>query len=118
MVSRTTLFFSLFFFFFQAEDGIRDIGVTGVQTCALPIALMRAARAARTRRGPPRVANRGHRQRCDTNAHWACKSAYFNAGSATDYVREVPTSPHVRSASIGQHPGATGDAFPSAKGRS
>src|SRR3712207_3625229 len=27
----------LCFFFFQAEDGIRDIGVTGVQTCALPI---------------------------------------------------------------------------------
>src|SRR2546427_8388980 len=29
--------FSLFFFFFQAEDGIRDLTVTGVQTCALPI---------------------------------------------------------------------------------
>src|SRR3712207_7218745 len=29
--------FLYFFFFFQAEDGIRDIGVTGVQTCALPI---------------------------------------------------------------------------------
>src|SRR5437879_11547307 len=28
---------SLFFFFFQAEDGIRDTSVTGVQTCALPI---------------------------------------------------------------------------------
>src|SRR5215204_7223028 len=27
----------LFFFFFQAEDGIRDHCVTGVQTCALPI---------------------------------------------------------------------------------
>src|SRR3712207_8978155 len=27
-------------FFFQAEDGIRDIGVTGVQTCALPISLI------------------------------------------------------------------------------
>src|SRR2546429_9595758 len=27
----------LFFFFFQAEDGIRDVAVTGVQTCALPI---------------------------------------------------------------------------------
>src|SRR3712207_325307 len=27
----------MFVFFFQAEDGIRDIGVTGVQTCALPI---------------------------------------------------------------------------------
>src|SRR3712207_7374678 len=31
------------FFFFQAEDGIRDIGVTGVQTCALPISLDRTA---------------------------------------------------------------------------
>src|SRR5687768_17769773 len=29
-------FFSSFFFF-QAEDGIRDVAVTGVQTCALPI---------------------------------------------------------------------------------
>src|SRR5699024_11422761 len=27
----------LFYFFFQAEDGIRDRNVTGVQTCALPI---------------------------------------------------------------------------------
>src|SRR5437763_12462579 len=27
----------VFFFFFQAEDGIRDTSVTGVQTCALPI---------------------------------------------------------------------------------
>src|SRR2546427_7432568 len=37
---------SLIFFFFQAEDGIRDLTVTGVQTCALPI-LLRYARAAR-----------------------------------------------------------------------
>src|SRR5256884_7163992 len=28
------------FFFFQAEDGIRDVAVTGVQTCALPILLV------------------------------------------------------------------------------
>src|SRR5205085_7622641 len=27
----------ILFFFFQAEDGIRDLTVTGVQTCALPI---------------------------------------------------------------------------------
>src|SRR5256885_3456709 len=27
----------MYFFFFQAEDGIRDYKVTGVQTCALPI---------------------------------------------------------------------------------
>src|SRR6476661_10359886 len=31
----------LFFFFFQAEDGIRDSSVTGVQTCALPISGIR-----------------------------------------------------------------------------
>src|SRR3712207_7382746 len=31
-------------FFFQAEDGIRDIGVTGVQTCALPISGLLAPR--------------------------------------------------------------------------
>src|SRR6266576_2066261 len=31
-----------FFFFFQAEDGIRDLYVTGVQTCALPISAYRA----------------------------------------------------------------------------
>src|SRR2546430_10930087 len=29
----------MLFFFFQAEDGIRDLTVTGVQTCALPISL-------------------------------------------------------------------------------
>src|SRR5256884_8013411 len=30
------------FFFFQAEDGIRDVAVTGVQTCALPISAFAA----------------------------------------------------------------------------
>src|SRR5258708_20821002 len=34
---RQILCISVFFFFFQAEDGIRDDLVTGVQTCALPI---------------------------------------------------------------------------------
>src|SRR6266540_4490393 len=45
MVSGSQLFFvvggvlwyEVFFFFFRAEDGIRDRDVTGVQTCALPI---------------------------------------------------------------------------------
>src|SRR5271167_1510198 len=32
---------TFFFFFFQAEDGIRDRNVTGVQTCALPISRLR-----------------------------------------------------------------------------
>src|SRR2546430_10747154 len=37
-------------FFFQAEDGIRDLTVTGVQTCALPISLA----------GPGPVVGHGH----------------------------------------------------------
>src|SRR2546429_1617423 len=43
---------SYFFFFFQAEDGIRDVAVTGVQTCALPILLFRS----RVRSGEPGIA--------------------------------------------------------------
>src|SRR5207248_7493779 len=41
------------FFFFQAEDGIRDRTVTGVQTCALPISL------------PPRGSSRSRNTRLD-----------------------------------------------------
>src|SRR5205085_6832721 len=39
MQTRTSVRRSILyvFFFFQAEDGIRDLTVTGVQTCALPI---------------------------------------------------------------------------------
>src|SRR2546427_340301 len=37
LLSSYGVLYSFFFFFFQAEDGIRDLTVTGVQTCALPI---------------------------------------------------------------------------------
>src|SRR5207302_3251022 len=37
-----------FFFFFQAEDGIRDFHVTGVQTCALPISTSPGSTTSRT----------------------------------------------------------------------
>src|SRR5690349_19631186 len=37
VVDCCVCYFVSFFFFFQAEDGIRDLYVTGVQTCALPI---------------------------------------------------------------------------------
>src|SRR5699024_12229424 len=36
-VTANVLCLCVFYFFFQAEDGIRDRNVTGVQTCALPI---------------------------------------------------------------------------------
>src|SRR3989442_8179619 len=68
----------VFFFFFQAEDGIRDADVTGVQTCALPISavarpapgrapvaqLEHAALLAAARIRPAC----GHQQRVDTRA--------------------------------------------------
>src|SRR5690606_41038104 len=52
--------------FFQAEDGIRDFHVTGVQTCALPIsgrdaALQRALPAARPAGRAPRARSRDRR---------------------------------------------------------
>src|SRR5207245_4468880 len=49
----------LFFFFFQAEDGIRDATVTGVQTCALPIYFIKWVAAvcnAQTQAGPRQMA--------------------------------------------------------------
>src|SRR5438445_5322366 len=42
----TTRYTIIIGFFFQAEDGIRDIGVTGVKTCALPICCMMWTRSA------------------------------------------------------------------------
>src|SRR3989442_7388985 len=47
------MLFGSLFFFFQAEDGIRDADVTGVQTCALPIC------AASRRNAAPRGHGRG-----------------------------------------------------------
>src|SRR2546430_9064196 len=44
---------SSFFFFFQAEDGIRDLTVTGVQTCALPISDNSTATATTRAAAPP-----------------------------------------------------------------
>src|SRR5438034_8258628 len=59
----------VFFFFFQAEDGIRDHCVTGVQTCALPISYRRGsstpartAKAARATRAAPATAIRRPRR--------------------------------------------------------
>src|SRR5690606_39300509 len=56
-----------FVFFFQAEDGIRDFHVTGVQTCALPISPDRATlRAVQTPQGFVReLLERAHRAGAD-----------------------------------------------------
>src|SRR3712207_9383953 len=67
------------FFFFQAEDGIRDIGVTGVQTCALPI-------SARQRRGVHAFALRrkavARRARDRARARWEARERAYGWGGA------------------------------------
>src|SRR6266511_4903029 len=50
------MFIHFYIFFFQAEDGIRDFHVTGVQTCALPIsgvAVLAHGQCDQPRRGDP-----------------------------------------------------------------
>src|SRR5256884_7179914 len=47
--------------FFQAKDGIRDVAVTGVQTCALPICPEHGAGARSAARARPRAAGRAAR---------------------------------------------------------
>src|SRR2546427_7886395 len=71
----------LFFFFFQAEDGIRDLTVTGVQTCALPISATRARSAAVCHRGsrlritpPPPPRSRARRDTARARARRAARA--------------------------------------------
>src|SRR5207247_4092269 len=67
-----------FIFFFQAEDGIRDPLVTGVQTCALPISFIRRGRRARAAREaglsqrphPLRATGDDHLARFDVREQW------------------------------------------------
>src|SRR5256884_4721436 len=65
------------FFFFQAEDGIRDVAVTGVQTCALPISTAALAQQeAHPHRGVPgagaAVAREGREQLDDDRPITQC----------------------------------------------
>src|SRR3989441_13315577 len=73
--------FSCSFFFFQAEDGIRDKLVTGVQTCALPISALRRAGAAR--RPPSAQAV----QRCERSAELLCRDAGGGSAARADLLR-------------------------------
>src|SRR5690349_22704247 len=60
------MLFCYYFFFFQAEDGIRDLYVTGVLTCALPISGPGTLRG-RTR-ADRRMPARRRRPRCGQRA--------------------------------------------------
>src|SRR3712207_9453234 len=73
-------------FFFQAEDGIRDIGVTGVQTCALPISrehgVLAAASAEEAVRGADVVVTATTSPTPVLSGRWLSPGAHINAVGA------------------------------------
>src|SRR3989475_6363984 len=78
----------VFFFFFQAEDGIRDLTVTGVQTCALPI----SASGGRDRRGSGTRAPGRARRRGAAAARAALGGGSPGAAYRADRARGAPRS--------------------------
>src|SRR5207245_4480925 len=75
------------FFFFQAEDGIRDATVTGVQTCALPIC------SAMRSKLPASISNRQDKMGFPVPLHeWIT-----SPGPVRDFVRDVFSSQQARS---------------------
>src|SRR3989449_7249598 len=101
-VQRCDLRVGQYVFFFQAEDGIRDVAVTGVQTCALPILLEKRDRlvlgpsvktAPRTprwgRRSPKRYAWIWRSRRwcdCWTGRRWERRSVEIGRASWRERV--------------------------------
>src|SRR5690349_23691488 len=75
----------LVFFFFQAEDGIRVLYVTGVQTCALPIFSIPSI--------PPSLVADGGK---------ACASSAEVAQKSDVVIVMVPDTPHVEAALFGE----------------
>src|SRR3989475_1670542 len=77
-------------FFFQAEDGIRDLTVTGVQTCALPI-FRRAVRSARSR---PRRARPGGRHALCRQSAARAEPRGAGRGNLGSHARSEERRPH------------------------
>src|SRR5215471_10233965 len=81
------------FFFFQAEDGIRDLYVTGVQTCALPISVFARRRSA------PRCSSRAPVcSRYALNTAMACRTS---SGSVVARALEKPPAALPKSLGLG-----------------
>src|SRR5256886_5009446 len=98
-------------FFFQAEDGIRDLTVTGVQTCALPIALRPPARprphadlAAGRRRLDPGAGHRG----VDRGLRRA-DGALQASGLRRRHPQAAPRGDGARAQALGRSAHAAGD---------
>src|SRR5438046_8266917 len=80
------------FFFFQAEDGIRDWSVTGVQTCALPISSLLVARG--IVEGSTWDTAQANKLKSDTAALRALRNAFGDRiDSAKAYMAPALSSP-------------------------
>src|SRR5256884_6235493 len=80
------------FFFFQAEDGIRDVAVTGVQTCALPISILAVLLGCGLRRRELSDLTLDHLQRREE--HWAImdlvgKGRHIRTVPVPDWVKRT-----------------------------
>src|SRR2546426_7637342 len=82
----------LFFFFFQAEDGIRDYKVTGVQTCALPISRRRLLGIAGGRKTGLTGANDGERF-----ARWEMRKSFLESAGQVQRSEERRVGKECRS---------------------
>src|SRR2546422_5579497 len=86
------------FFFFQAEDGIRDVAVTGVQTCALPISV--ASRVGTSTGIPPtRRACSGY----EPQYGLGIRTSSPGSRTATAILKRVCLAPHETSTSSGSY---------------
>src|SRR5204863_3422444 len=85
-----------FLFFFQAGDGIRDLYVTGVQTCALPILRPRLGplHARTTPQAPAATVKRPwSRPYIAISKPWPSSPIRFSAGTSTFWKKSSPVEP-------------------------
>src|SRR2546429_6695174 len=100
------------FFFFQAEDGIRDVAVTGVQTCALPIYIKQRLKIAvggadpvrcEQRRGhsPSSLRSEEHTSELQSRLHLVCRllleKKKYTPEAPGEVIRALPptTAAHI-----------------------
>src|SRR2546430_7430839 len=94
MFSVLVAYCFIFFFFFQAEDGIRDLTVTGVQTCALPISAIFILRC-----GSPRAMTYSYRSATMGSTRAARRAGIHAAASATANITLIALTSEIGRAS-------------------